>query len=529
MLNVTLRSDHLMPARSQGRSNKLAVRLLEKPPAQVLSKVALPSLRLVVGVATASGLLFALTAGGSLTTTDAVLAFDLSQQILDGDIALSPAMSARSAFAVTGVDGRLYSPWGIGQSLFGAPFVQIGLWVGALPAFRALAPEVLPKAMFALSSVVAAALAVVLCFGFAYATSRSASRALMAGAVLAVATPLWPYSGFGFNTALASAALILAVGAAWKADHDGRDASFFAAGLSIGLASSVRHEFFLLIPVVAFWWATTHVPWPARLRRVGWAAAGIAPIAIGIGAYNYLRFGSPLGTGHAPAFDMTGFAGLLLSPSASVLLYCPAVVVMIAALFRLPPEHQRLRQLMLLTVVVMFVFYGTMENWMGGRSYGPRYLVPLLALLCVPLAIWGCRAAVRRLGTMAALAILALSAIVQVPGVVINYAAAYDAWALEHPGSLSVGERTWDLSGSALVVTSSALFSPASPAAIVPGPIPGRSGSRIDFWWLHLTAIGIVPAALAWSFGAIILLGFVAALIWNGREARLWLSREEDS
>lgn len=512
-----------MPARSVSRSNRLDVRFLEKGPAQVLSKAPLPPFRLVVGVAAAAGLLFTLTAGGSLTTTDAVLAFDLSQQILDGDIALSPTMAERSAFAVTGTDGRLYSPWGIGQSLFAAPFVQIGSWVGALPAFRALPREVLPKATFALSSAVAAALAVVLCFGFAYATSLSTSGALLASAVLAVATPLWPYSRFGFNTALAAVVLTLAVGTAWKADHNRDGASFFIAGLSIGLAASVRHEFLLLVPIVAFWWAATPDPWPARFRHLWWAAAGMAPIAIGLGTYNYLRFGSPLDTGHAPAFGLTGFAGLLLSPSASVLLYCPAIIVMLVALFRLPSQHRRLRQLLLLTVAIMFIFYGTMENWMGGRSYGPRYLVPLLALLCVPLAAWQCRGTILRRCTVA---ILALSALVQVPGVVINYSTAYDAWALEHPGSRSVGERTWEPSGSALVIAGSALFSPAAPSVIVPSPIAGRSGSRIDFWWLHLAALGIVHEALAWSLGITILLGFVAAVIWSGREAELWLSGE---
>ena len=490
-----------------------------------MPKVSAPSFRLAVGVAAASGLLFTLTAGGSLTTTDAVLAFDLSEQILSGDIALSPAMAARSAFAVPGVDGRLYPPWGIGQSLFAAPFVQIGLWVGALPPFRVLAPDVLPKAMFAMSSAVAAALAVVLCFAFAYATSQSASRALLAGAVLAVATPLWPYSGFGFNAALAAAALLLAVGAAWKADHDGRDTSFFAAGLAVGLAVAVRHEFLLLVPVVTVWWAGARAPWRVRLRGLVWASAGLAPVAIGIGWYNYLRFGSPLDAGHLPAFGLTGVAGLLLSPSASVLLYCPAVIVMLVALFRLPPEHQRLRQLILLTVAVMFVFYGTMENWMGGRSYGPRYLVPLLALLCVPLATWACRAAVRHRLVVAA---LALSALVQIPGVVVDYAAAYDAWALEHPGGPSVGERTWVPSGSALIVTSAALFSPAASDATVSSPIEGRRGSRIDFWWLHLAALGIVPTALAGSLGVVILLSLAATVVWIRREVGPWSCGEED-
>ena len=36
--------------------------------------------------------------------------------------------------------------------------------------------------------------------------------------------------------------------------------------------------------------------------------------------------------------------------------------------------------------IVFFAAYASLGNWMGGRSYGPRYLIPLLPALVVLLA-----------------------------------------------------------------------------------------------------------------------------------------------
>ena len=61
------------------------------------------------------------TAGGSLATTDAVAAFDLTRQIVDhrslalsGDVLGNPACR--------GVDGRYYSPFSLAQSIWNVPF-----------------------------------------------------------------------------------------------------------------------------------------------------------------------------------------------------------------------------------------------------------------------------------------------------------------------------------------------------------------------------------------------------------------------
>ncbi len=65
------------------------------------------------------------TAGGSLTTTDAVVAFDVTRNIVEkGTLATSGNLLGLEAFR--GADGRYYSPFGILQSIYNIPFYVAG-------------------------------------------------------------------------------------------------------------------------------------------------------------------------------------------------------------------------------------------------------------------------------------------------------------------------------------------------------------------------------------------------------------------
>ena len=68
---------------------------------------------------------YVFTAGGSLTTTDAVVAFEVTRQLVDHrSIALPRDMLGNEAHR--GRDGRYYSPFGITQSVFNVPFFVAG-------------------------------------------------------------------------------------------------------------------------------------------------------------------------------------------------------------------------------------------------------------------------------------------------------------------------------------------------------------------------------------------------------------------
>ena len=115
----------------------------------------------------------------------------------------------------------------------------------------------------------------------------------------------------------------------------------------------------------------------------------VGPVLLGV--TQALRFGSPWETGRYDHYGyfvdpLPGLVGQLVGPGRSILLYSPALIV---ALFgwRRALERRRAAALMVLAVfVVRWVFVSTRSDWWGGWGIGPRYLLPVVPLLLLPLA-----------------------------------------------------------------------------------------------------------------------------------------------
>ena len=104
--------------------------------------------------------------------------------------------------------------------------------------------------------------------------------------------------------------------------------------------------------------------------------------------YNQIRFGSSLDFGNRPGFGLSAFfeafPGLLLSPGYGLIWYSPVIL----CLLFLPKAALRKAEVLaiLSLFVTLWVFYACRPvDWFGGWSWGPRFLLPALALL-VPVA-----------------------------------------------------------------------------------------------------------------------------------------------
>ncbi len=143
-------------------------------------------------------------------------------------------------------------------------------------------------------------------------------------------------------------------------------------------------------------------------------------------------------------------AGLLLSPSRGLLVYCPIVlfVLYLVAVYWRSLRHRRLVLLALGVIVVHLALLSTITLWWGGWSYGPRELtdtVPFFAML----GILGCRAllddtTISLHGCAAIIAagmvLFIISAIMNAPGALCESTLNWNAWA-------NIGEhreRLWD-------------------------------------------------------------------------------------
>jgi len=455
--------------------------------------------------------LYGITAGGSLTSTDSVVTFELTRRMVaHGSLALPTNMLGKDA--MRGRDGRYYSPFGLAQAVFNIPFYVAAVTLERA-GVRAGREDSLEKAFVALSSTVAAAAAIWALYVFAWRLTRSSSAAARLALVVGVGTPLWPYSKFGFNAPLAAWFTTSAVYFAWRADREGRLRDAVFAGAFVGLALLTRHELGLLLLPILLLHATTRDA-SVRATRAIATLAGVTPALLLWLAYNALRFGNPLDTGYmrdsTSAFGSsvwTGLYGLLCSPAASLFVYCPLAVGGVAALAWLSRQDRRTAALLGGTIVLVVLFYAQLGNWIAGRSYGPRYLVPIVPLLLLPLA-WRFVPG-KRLGRALA-ALCVLSVVVQVPGVLVDYAKVSVANAREN-GAPTKSERVGDWSTSPLVLNSRAAID-ATPRNVrwllgtvaLPPLASGddrdfsqRFSYSLDFWWLYLMFMRTIGHAAA--------------------------------
>jgi hypothetical protein len=442
-----------------------------------------------------------LTAGGSMTTTDAVVAFDLTQSLVDRhSIATSRDLIGNQAYR--GADGRYYSPFGIAQSVWNIPFYLAGRVVASRVARPQTAASI-PKAVVTLGTIPAVALLAWALYSLVVALGGLPTAAARVAILSVFATPLWPYSGFGFNQPLAALLLWTAILCAVLARRGGVLPAV-ACGVSIGAAALTRHEMFLAAPLLMAYLARD------RAARVLWFAAGFAPLAAAWGAYNWVRFGSIVESGYLrdPVVGLggsiwSGASGLLFSSYASLFLYCPIVLLSVFGCAALWRRDRGTAALLGLVFVSFFLLYASLGNWMAGRAYGPRYLVPLLPALVLPLAWW--RPATSR-GRVAAAVIVTLSVLVQVPGVLVDYSKVRVARA--RAGDTVAQDMRWSRAPLLLNARAAAEQVPPALAAVagmrpidrVPADASNLNealAGRPDLWWNSLLCLGVIGRGTA--------------------------------
>ena len=295
-----------------------------------------------------------------------------------------------------GVDGQLYSPFGIAQSIWNVPFYVAGRFAAGRVAPGSATGQTIPKAVVALGTVPAVALLALVCFHLAVTLGAAPAAALRAVLLLVFGTSLWPYSGFGFNQPLT--ALFLWSAVFFAADIRRSGYWFFASGMFAGLAILTRHEMLLAAVVIGSYVVIRS--WRRDSHLTFSYAAGLLPLLAAWCGLNWWRFGSPFESGYfrdqTPGFGSSiwvGAAGLLFSPYASLILYSPVVLLSVVGLRALWRGNRSAAVLFATLFLVYLVFYASLGNWMeDGRT--------VRAISCRSSRRWSCRShsGVRRPG-----------------------------------------------------------------------------------------------------------------------------------
>ena len=119
------------------------------------------------------------------------------------------------------------------------------------------------------------------------------------------------------------------------------------------------------------------------------------PLAISLlflGMLNYVRFGGVFVTGRPDAdfvflAPWRGLWGLLLSPGRGLLVFSPVCLAGFVGFYLLIRQRPIFGSTLLIAVVCRIFFFAGFHDWHGGFGLGPRYLVPVLPILLLPLGL----------------------------------------------------------------------------------------------------------------------------------------------
>jgi len=363
-------------------------------------------------------LVYVLTGGGRVVGSDEVTMLELSRGMIHGHL------DVPAGATLDGPDGRHYTKNAAGQAVLALPLVAAAEAIASVARLDGLRQTLAVRFLTSFFNAWVAALLLGVFYAAARGLGVRPGAALMATLMLGFATPLWVYAKSFMAEPLQGLGLLLALaGSARAEDPKAR----ILAGVGLFLAISVKAS---MLPIALL--CITPVLVVRPFRESFPLAIAFALAVAGHLAYNAARFGNPLESGYGAQATLAayttplvvGLYGLLISSGKGVMWFAPSLWLAPRgwkAMWQRPPLARRAAVAGLVAFAAALVLYGTFEHWAGDGSFGPRYLVPLLPLLFLPVAfaLDGASRWVR--GFALALGVLGL--LVQLGGISIHFGA----------------------------------------------------------------------------------------------------------
>jgi 4-amino-4-deoxy-L-arabinose transferase-like glycosyltransferase len=388
--------------------------------------------------------IYALTSAGQLDSVDGVVvALSARSLVLHHTLALPPSDPA----TVLGVGGFGYSKYGIAQSLVEIPFVVLGLLLRHLTR-----TEQAVDWMVAFTNTFITAAGCAVFFVLVRRLGASARRGVAITLLYGLCTLAWPYAKTDFSEPLQTLSLLLAAYAALRAGTSARYHRWLVgAGAALGLAILTKPALLVTVPAFGLYVASAEMLDPQwrwhspLLRTARWwldtaarLVALLTPVLLAVVVVlwlNVVRFGSPLDFGYGRAAGdapfsgplLEGFFGLLLSFNTGLLFYATPVVLGLVGVRRFGRRQPRELLLIGAMAILLLVLNGGYRYWAGLAAFGPRYLVPLIPFLLLPVidAFPGVWARGRAHGwALAAIVVVVIAGMAeQLLGIVVSFGA----------------------------------------------------------------------------------------------------------
>ncbi len=351
---------------------------------------------------------------------------------------------------IKGRDGKMYSPFGIGQSIAVIPFYAVGILFSKF--FSTSIKNVITEFFVSLFNSFVNALIGTIIFLFILDLGYRFTVALLASIIYEFFTFSFEYSKMFYAEPLITLCLTVAVYFLYRYFNSSLLLSkqnkesypfdtrriftyqekivtywlIFLAGAIMGFGILTKIAFsILLIPIVfyvVFEIASSYLKKENKIKssinKVGcdgyhskvvnlfWLRNKkflfnliitlllfLFPIFISffvVALYNFYRFGNVFETGYGDKVKfnvqiLEGLYGLLFSSGKSVFVYSPILIIAIILFPKFLKKHKAEGILFISIFIISLLFYSKWNSWQGGFCWGPRFLLPAIPFLVIPL------------------------------------------------------------------------------------------------------------------------------------------------
>jgi hypothetical protein len=394
-----------------------------------------------------AGLLALVVQSGELGTADTMHRLQTTHWIWTSQPQVFP--NEYPEFGLHGRGGRLYSWYGIGQSLLMLPADLIGTELAHLPIFSGYGddPTVRSIVVSYLTNILVNVLTALIAFRLLIQLSFSVKQAV-AGvlALMSCTTHLHYTQNMMENNYIM---LLTLVGFSFQYEwlRTGESRTLLVGSTALGLNLLTRLTTGLdliaggvfLLAVLWFEQVRGRLLWQRFIHYCKIAVPVYAFFMLADRVYQFYRFGSftntyvslfakeqrrqdPTLPGNFPWSTPfhEGFLGPLFKPEKSIFLFDPLLVLAILLLVllwkRLPPEVRAYAATSLLLLLSYISFYARYTYWAGDFAWGDRYVstaVQMVALVAVPLLL-RYREGLSRWIWRAGIALISVSLVIQV-------------------------------------------------------------------------------------------------------------------